>query len=342
MWPRRAALAGLLLAGGCAGAGTRREAFPIGLFNVADPSHLTRIREAGFDHVFPIGTQAQQEAVALEAGRQGLRVVASPSPALDASRVKRWPLAAWYLQDEPDVNKVSPERLREIAERVRAWDPRPQTFTVGQGSEATRYGGIGDVFMLDWYPVPHLLLDSVADQIDEALRHLPAGRPLWFVAQAFDWRDDNNRIGRFPTSAEMRFMSWLAVMHGAKGLFFFRFPRPDGKTLFDFPELWRALELVSRELKAFQPVLEGGTLAPLPFTPRPGGLEARCWAFRGGRYVLVLNRSKEKYFKLPDELLKPEWRLFGEPDKDVRERLKAHHGAWYVRSYEALVFQGPS
>jgi len=338
-WSRRAALACLLLAGGCAG--PKRTPFPIGLFNVADAAHLTRVREAGFDHVFPVGTPVQQEAVALEAGRQGLKVVASPAVTLGSERVKRWPVAAWYLEDEPDVNNVSPERLRETGRTVRDWDRRPQTFTVGRGSEARRYGAIGDVFMLDWYPVPHLALDSVADQIDAALSALPAGKPLWFLVQAFDWRDDHHKIGRFPTREEMRFMSWLAVMHGAKGLWFFRFPRPNGLTLFDFPELWGAVSAVARELKAFQPVLEEGAPAALPYAPSANGLESKCWTFRGRRYVLVLNRRREAYFKLPDVLLKPEWSLFSEPERDVRERLKAQHGAWYVRSYEALVFQGP-
>lgn len=338
MWPRRAAFAWLLLAGGCAGA--PRETFPIGLFNVGDPAQLARVREAGFDHVFAIGAPERENAVALEAGRLGMKVVASPMGGRDAAAVKRWPVAAWYLEDEPDVNKVSPDRLREKGERVRAWDARPQTFTVGQGSEAARYGGIGDVFMLDWYPVPHLALDGVADQIDAAARVLPKGKPLWFVVQAFDWRDDARRVGRFPEETEMRFMSWLAILHGAKGLFFFRFPMPGGKTLFDAPERWAAVAGVARELKAFQPVLAGGTPAPVPFAS--GGLEAKCWR-RGGRsFVLVLNRRTDAYFKLPDELLKAGWTLFSEPRADVKERLKAAHGAWYVRSHQVLLFEGPA
>lgn len=341
MWSRAAVLAGLLLAGGCSGVRTKSEAFPIGLFNVDNPAYLTRIHEAGFDHVFPAGTPAEADAVAQEARRLGMRVVASPNTALDVAKVRPWPMAAWYLMDEPDVNKVSPERLKEIAERVRAWDPRPQTFVVGQGSEAQRYGEIGDIFMLDWYPVPHLALDSVADQIDTAVRYLPKGKPLWFVVQAFDWRDDNTRIGRFPEHGEMRFMSWLAIMHGAKGLFFFRFPRPGGKTLFDFPELWRSVELVARELKSFQFVLEKGAPALLPFPSNPEGVEARSWSFLGRRYVLVLNRRDTVQFKLPEELLQPEWKLFSEPRSDVKDLLTAAHGAWYVKPYQALVFEGP-
>lgn len=339
MWSR-ALPAALLLAGGCAGA--PRERFPIGLFNVEDPAALIRVRDAGFDHVFPVGTPAQQTAVSLEAARQGLKVVASPAVTRDAAEVRRWPVAAWYLQDEPDVNKVSPERLKAVAASVRAWDPRAQTFTVGQGKEAGPYGAIGDIFMLDWYPVPHLALDSVADQIDAAVSLLPAGKPLWFVVQAFDWRDDNNKIGRFPTHEEIRFMSWLAVMHGAKGLWYFRFPRPGGKTLFDYPGMWSAVELVSRELKRFQPVLELGKPAPLPFSPSPGGLEAKSWTHDGRQFVLVLNRRKGSYFKLPDELLKPGWTLVGEPEAGVKDRLKAAHGAWYVRSYQVLIFERPS
>lgn len=344
MWPRTAALAALVFACGCSGGRVRREAFPIGLFNVNDPALLKRVREAGFDHVFAVGTPEQIDAVAREARRQGLQVVAAADTSLDAATVKRWPLAAWYLQDEPDVNNVSPEQLEAVARRVRAWDPRPQTFTVGSGSEAGRYGAVADIFMLDWYPVPHLALDSVADQIDTAVRYLPKGKPLWFVVQAFDWRDDNpkNPIGRFPKHEEIRFMSWLAIMHGAKGLFFFRLLRPNQTTLFEFPEFWGAVERVSRELKSFQPVLKGGAPSRLPFSPHPHGVEAKSWTFRGRRYVVVLNRKKTFALKLPDELLQPQWRPFFEPGRDVKDLLKPQHGAWYVKPYQVLVFAGPS
>lgn len=317
-----AGLLGLLLLGGCGKGGP---SFPIGLYHVEDPALVKRVKEAGFDHILASGPSVAQ--VAKEARRRGLKVLAEPDTSLEASQVKGWPLAAWFL---PDI------KAQALSERVRAWDGRPQAFLAGQGGQARAYGPGADILMLEWFPVPDKALDTVAEQLDQAVRLLPPGKPLWFVVQAFE-----EKGRRFPDHKEIRFMSWLAVFHGAKGLFFSRLDRREGGTLLDAPELWQAVERVSRELKGFQPILEGGTVSPLPFPPDPFAVEARSWRYRGRQYVAVLNRQKKVSQRLPAELLKPRWRPLFAPRRDVKDLLQAEKGAWYVRPYQVLVFEGP-
>ena len=199
--------------------------------------------------------------------------------------------------------------------------------------------------MVDWYPVPHLKLDSVADQADAAVRALPAGKPLWMVLQAFDWMEEPQRdpskprIGRFPTHAEIRLMSYLSILHGAKGLFYFRLQRSGGGTLLDEPELWQAVSRVTRELKSLQPILEGGAAVPLPFPPNPDSVEARAWRYRGRTYVIVLNRKDDISQRIPEELLNPRWRPLFEPRRDPKDLLPKVGDAWYLPPHRVLVFE---
>jgi hypothetical protein len=343
-----AAAALLIASAGCAKP-PKVDPFPIGIFSVSGPEALSRLKEDGFDAFFAApASPGGYEALAKEARRLGMKMLADPRPLL-AGQVdpRRWPLLAWYLQDEPDVNHVSPAALSKTAESVAAKDQGAQTFVVGSASAAPSYAATGDAMMLDWYPVPHLALDSVADQVDAALEALPKGKPLWFVVQAFDWREEvqsnpqKPRIGRFPEETEIRLMSYLAVMHGARGLFFFRLVRPDGKSLLDLPELWTRVTRTSRELSLLKPILAFGTPAPLPFVSDPDGPEARCWRYRGRRYVIVANRSMKAASRIAGELLKPRWRPLFEARREQGELLLRNGPDRYLRPGQVLVLEGP-
>ncbi|MFH2204844.1 MAG: hypothetical protein ABIJ96_17150, partial [Elusimicrobiota bacterium] len=231
-----------------------------------------------------------------------------------------------------------------VSRKVRRWDPKgAQTFVVGQGSAALTYGHIGDSLMLDWYPVPHLPLDSVADHIDLAYRHLPAGKPLWMVIQAYDWRDEpqrsKKRIGRFPSYDEIRFMSYLSIVHGAKGLFYFTLKKPGGRNLLeDFPEQWQALARVVREIKTLQPVLEKGEGIPFPAPLNEMGLEGKAWSYRGTSFAILVNRSTSPV-ALPGEFLDASWRPLFEARRDPRDLLAEKSGRWLLPRYRVMAFE---
>lgn len=329
---RRFTAAGLLAFAACAGAPSKAPDFPIGVYGADRPEDLAALAAAGFD---AFHTDAQTfldlEPLAREALRRRMWMLAFPDRIRDsvpAAATRDWPVAAWYIKDEPDVAGMSPQELSEISHKTTLWDPRRgQTFAIGIGSAAERFGATADTVMLDWYPVPHLPLDSVAEQMDRARGHLPEGKPLWMVIQAFDWRNyrqadpSKPRIGRFPTSEEIRFMSYLAVLHGARGLFFFTLKKPGGATLLDSPPEWGALSRVAKELRA---------LAPFPRLLRrtdPAGegkgLEWATWTKGGDSFAIVLNRRNDGPLPLPRELTEAGWRPVFEAGQSLGEVLEA-------------------
>lgn len=309
--------------------------FPIGIYGVASAGDLPAIKDAGFDSFAPDAPKAELAGLAR---KLGLRMLANPASLFAGPAPRNWPIEAWYLADEPDVNGISPERLADLSRQARAWDPvRAQAFVVGEGSQTARYGGLADIVMLDWYPVPHLKLDSVADQIDLAYSSMPPGKPLWMVVQAFDWRREPQsdpkkpRVGRFPTHAEIRFMSYLALVHGARGLFYFQLHG------LDQPELWLAVSRVSREIKALQPILERGREIK-PGVSGEDGFESKAWSYRGRTYLAVVNRRNAPVL-MPAELLET-WRPLFESRRDPRDLLLKTGSGFSLRPYQTMVLEG--
>lgn len=321
--------------------------FPIGLFSVRDSRHLQAIRDAGFDTV-EVGSYEVEDhrLIARQASRLGMEIIGHPEKFLSAPLevTDGWPIEAWYIDDEPVVNKHPVEWVERVSQQVRRWDAqRAQTFVVGQGSVARAYGHIGDAFMMDWYPVPHLPLDTVADQIDIAHQHLPRGKPLWMVVQAYDWRDEPQRrkirIGRFPSYPEIRFMSYLSIVHNVNGLFYFTFRKPGGRNLLDdFPEQWQALVRVTREIKELQPMLEQGDEIPFPVERLDNGLEGRAWNYRGKPFAVLVNRSTAPA-SFPGEFLDAAWRPMFEVHRDPKRLLTKQGESWSMPAHRVMVFE---
>ena len=119
-------------------------------------------------------------------------------------------------------------------------------------------------------------------------------------------------------SARLRFSIARAVVEGSSGVFL-RLPRtPAGRDLLEYVEEWQAVERAAREILAMRPIIQGGTAASTPFVV-PAGIELRAWAFRGRRYVLLVN-SSEAPLPLQQEGI-ASWRALFTVRSDARQVL---------------------
>lgn len=322
------------------------ERFPIGMFGVRQVAEVDALAKEGFDTFMAEADTATVRAMGVRARRHGMRMMGHPGAFQKAGVAPAdLPIDAWYVYDEPDVQGLSSATVAAGISAVKSWDPKtPATFVIGQGSPAKKYAGIGDALMLDWYPVPHHPIGTVGDEIDKAYWYT-GGRPLWFLVQSFDWRDwikqhpGKPPIGRFPDHIELRAMSYLAVIHGAQGLFYYTLKRGDGSSLLDWPELWQATARMAREIRSMQPIFSANRRVPLPFEPKPGGIEAACWRWRGRDYVVLVNRHLDKQLRVPELLLDYSWRPLFEPRRDPKEILTAAAGAHYLPPLRVLVLE---
>lgn len=344
---RPAAIPFLLALAACGGGLPAKDRFPVGIFGLEKPEAVRAVLAEGFDSAQAYEhSPAKLASLAKEARRRGLKLLLHPHGLLASSApVRGFPMAAWYLQDEPDVARTPAAELCAFDKKVKAWSPGvPTAFVVGDGRAAKTYAECADVLMVDWYPVPHLPLESLGDHVRLTVE-AAKGKPVWAVLQAMDWKDypqrdpGKPRIGRFPDVRELRFMSYDAVAQGARGLWYYTYTMPGGRPLTDKPELWFAVAEVSREMTAMRPIFERGTPIPPPVDRKGTTVTLSAWRYRGRDYVVAVNRKPNKNQRLPADLLDPRWRPLFEVRRYAKEIMLHRHGAYYLKPFQVMVFE---
>ena len=313
----------LLLWVGCMGAPVARE-FPLCLYGVTDAADLEIIQDAGFSCIQSYNQNPQNmEQLAQQAEKLGMQVVFYPNKVIGTAyeqKAQKWPVLAWYLVDEPDVHAWSRERVQQAYQAAKKAFPKHDTaLVIGQGKTAIPYYDIPDVMMMDWYPVPHLPLTSFGENVRYTQEGMVAahsqGHPLWAVVQIFDWknyeqyRPDHDRIGRFPTVEEIRFMSYDAILNGATGLFYFTFNHLKAPLPTSAPQYWERVKVVLQELAQFKKVLEEGKVVANPLSVKLP-LKMQTWKYKGARYSVLVNASQQPQ-PVPAKLTKKYKPLYG-------------------------------
>ena len=282
--------------------------FPLCLYGVTNPADLKMIKKAGFSCIQSYKQDPETLAVLAQAAKkQGLKVVFYPNQILGTpyeQQAQDWPVLAWYLVDEPDVHHWSRERVIQAHQAAKAAFPNHNTaLVIGQGKTEIPYYDIPDIMMMDWYPVPHLPLSSFGDNVHYTQEGLAKtalqDHPLWGVVQIFDWknykqfRPDHDRIGRFPTEDEIRFMSYDGILNGATGLFFYTFNHQKQPLPKIAPQYWARVKTVLRELAKFKRIIEEGTIVENPVT-LSAPLKMQTWQYKGPLYSVLLNASAQQ------------------------------------------------
>jgi hypothetical protein len=141
-------------------------------------------------------------------------------------------LLFWEFQDEPVYNKISVDGSRKGQELVRREDPNHPLLVVECPDVVDQLGkwkGLGDVFSIDLYPIPPEIaygklpnrdITQIRDYM-AAIKQVHGDRPIVMVLQAWAWKPLEHGERGFPTVVQSRFMAYQAVIHGAKGLFYY-------------------------------------------------------------------------------------------------------------------------
>jgi hypothetical protein len=232
--------------------------FPIGVYG-AERENLAAIKRLALNTVIigGRGTPLQKTIEACHA--VGLRyVIATPRrPAqlpvfMDTVAAVARPCdMSFYVNDEPGIHSFPPSRAREIRQILRQRFPGVAACMAVVRPQVCRdYQTAADVFMLDQYPVPFMPMRWLSDSMERAAHDVGHARTA-AVIQAFGGKK-YQPVGwpRLPTWREMDCLSFLSVIHGGRGIFFFTY-RIMGQT----PEGREALGRVVGRLNQIYPWL---------------------------------------------------------------------------------------
>ena len=233
-----------------------RAFFPIGLYDV--PAHaLDEMAAAGFNLV--VNAQ-KDEAYLTRCDALGLRAIPYIDVGnMDADVVKASQTGAihsWYICDEPDLNKMPVETVREHFHALRQADPqRPVYLTVWSLKRYAEFVPYCDVFAPNPYPI--VKKDAAQNNLRwvsiavRTARRLAGDRPVWAIIQAF-WAEP--WWPRSPTAEELRAMVYLALNQGAKGIIYFSY-RSGDRPITGHEGLFAMIRKVNGELSALKPLL---------------------------------------------------------------------------------------
>jgi hypothetical protein len=324
--------------------------FTLGIYGVNDPQDIAIVKDAGFNTIQTYKKDIETiTALAEEAKKQDIKIIVYPDEFLKDFDIKTSldlldsSVEAWYLFDEPDVCRLSWDNLNDKNIKTKYLFTKNKTiFVIGQGKTDIPFYDIADILMVDWYPVPHLKLESFGQQVglakEELLKIGCKDKPLWAVVQIFDWKEykqyrpDNDRIGRFPTKDEIRFMSYDAIFNGATGLFYFIYtskgiPLPKAK-----PENWQDVKDVVSELTQVTKIITNGKEIETPQIYKP--LQIKTYLYENITYMILMNPT-DQYIKVNKYFLKSNVKVLfnkkGKLKKNIKKSMLPPYSVWILK-----------
>ena len=200
--------------------------------------------------------------------------------------------AGFYTADERPADIVP--RVFTQYRVLAAAAPGTVTYAVlGDGLErqAPQWRDAVDVMGLDPYPVVQPSGRNDLAMVGEWTRigqdAVKGARPVWMVIQYFPL----TTAGGWPTAAEIKTMSWMAIIEGARGLLYWSWGEKGLAWVKDPREReqkWADLVKITKEIHALEPVL----LAPDASVVTGGPAAVRVLGKRGAdgaRYVFAYN-----------------------------------------------------
>lgn len=237
------------------------DVFPVGLY-AAGPDDLPAIRTAGFNAVQSYDSRpevvTQMAALSASLGLKFLANIQHYQESLSKHLGGQPDLLGFYIEDEPEGRSVPPVKLGELNEALKRDHPGVLTAVAMLRPKMVKeYQHVADIFMIDPYPVPNMPMTWLSDCLEEAALSVPQKR-LWAVIQAFGGgKHTQDGWPRRPQKVEMRCLTYLAVVHGAHGIFYFSYPEVSSD-----PPSWESLQGIVKELQDLQPWLVLPNLTP--------------------------------------------------------------------------------
>jgi len=203
-------------------------------------------------------------------------------------------LAGFYVMDEQPAEMV-PTVFRQYR-ALAAAAPGSVTYGVlgdGREAQAPAWRDALDVMGLDPYPIVKPAGQNDLAMVGEWTRlgqdAVKRSRPVWMVLQYFPL----TAAGGWPTEAELRAMSWMAIIEGARGLLYWSFGEKGLAWVKDprqREQRWAELVRVTKEIKALEPVLLAPDAAVVDRESSGGSVRTLGKATPdGGRYLFAYN-----------------------------------------------------
>ncbi len=264
----------------------------LGIYSILDVATATAAWRGGGElrRTYPLSPLAESEKEEYRASIQ--RMKGNPG------------VIAYYLADEPELNRHNPRRLGQVADLYRHGDPyKPVLIVNNTYNGLIDYLETSDISMPDRYPVfrKNSGASTSIGAIELHLHAIPLGRSSyrarWATLQAFDYSMVNIPDARGPTAREMRAQQVSALIGGATGITWY--PQ---KNVYDLPGVLSSLVYLEQE---FRWIFETRQQVLPRAVAEHDGLQCAILEGPVGPMILVVNPEwKQVQAQISDPLLK--------------------------------------
>ncbi|MFC2124076.1 chitobiase/beta-hexosaminidase C-terminal domain-containing protein [Bacteroidota bacterium] len=196
-------------------------------------------------------------------------------------------LLAWYINDEPIGQGRPVELLEKTYQLVREIDPyHPSSIVFMTPERAVEFENAMDIAMTDPYPVPGNM-EMVVEDVQHLNRQFGTSKSNWLVPQAFGGGEFWTRE---PTKQELRLMTYMGIVSGAKGIQYFirRGPNLFPKS----PDTWSECGMMAMEIAEMSPYLLSEESAP-DVTVNDDKILVNGWKYKGSILIIATNKVNQ-------------------------------------------------
>jgi len=191
----------------------------------------------------------------------------------------------WKISDEPDLRPDVMNEVPEVYWALKKADSKtPVEVTLATDNALVSWSNFMDIIQINRYPLPGNALTRVSDYTRLAVASKRPWQNVSYVVQS-GW----NKEGTEPTKDELRSMIYLALIEGAKGIWYYTMYDPT----FDLTTrpIWKHIKGINEEVaKLANPVMLG--VLQQDVTIDNASVHVRALEYEGELYVLLTNPER--------------------------------------------------
>ncbi|MET8829839.1 hypothetical protein ABZX40_29885 [Streptomyces sp. NPDC004610] len=273
--------------------------FPLGAYNgPTTVQHLDDLHYAAFNTVLSYHVPSGPVLDATSARGMKTLFTHRNADAAEINAYKDHPsLLGWYINDETPPDTEGPvvrPRYASVVENDFHHPAYSVDYRVWAGDDTQE---VTDVFGTDHYPVKGKPTDLTASAVftstAAAVRERP-GSAVWTVIQLHNLGNYGHFGDRAPNLAEVRSMSWQAIVAGAQGLTFYsRFDLEEDAAGESYRTLLDRAKAVVEQISALSPAILETERAPGVRVFHNADLRWTTRRHQGRDHLFVVNLSKD-------------------------------------------------
>ena len=160
-------------------------------------------------------------------------------------------ILSWDIVDEPAIRNITPAKIMPCVDQVRNYKSgRPLRISFSDPTAVKNYQKCYDMPAVHKYVLPYDGVAAMGRVMRQVVASCAPGQSPQITLQSWvHWYDETQRP---QTVAQTRSIAYIALVNGAKGLWWYHYP-----TAYKIPHVWGAMKQLNVELFELEDVILG-------------------------------------------------------------------------------------